>query len=225
MFKNKSSSGYQKIELISVGNVVDLEILMAANSKRVKTEFIGYLEGQYIILNYPNQKLLGKAAEHVKEGASVIVRAVADHSDGQIIAFKTDVKAVAYTPTKLIFLYPPQQVQSQSLRHQIRIPTLIPATLATDNTNLDGVIKDISHTGLLFSVLGSKVDLPKLNGQSCHVVIADKKKQETRLQGEICSTTYQDDALLLGIKLIADEGKVEALMQQCLIDLSALHDK
>ncbi|MBD1581886.1 flagellar brake protein [Pseudoalteromonas sp. S16_S37] len=222
MFKSKSSSGYQKIELISVGSVIDLEILMAANSKRVKTEFIGYLEGQYIILNYPKQKQLGAAAEHVKEGATVIVRAVADHSDGQIIAFKTDIKAVAYTPTKLIFLYPPQQVQSQCLRHHVRIPTLIPATLMTQRSSCEGVIKDLSRTGLLFSMPESVVDLP-VHDKSCHIVVADRNKQQISLSGEVCSTTHQDDTTLIGIRLIADEGKVDDILQQCLIDLSALH--
>ncbi|WP_105167173.1 flagellar brake protein [Pseudoalteromonas sp. T1lg23B] len=221
MYKSKSSSGEQKIELISVGNMVDLEILLAASSKRVKTEFIGYLPGQYLILNYPGQKQLGKAVEHVKEGASVIVRAVADHSDGQIIAFKTDIKAVAYTPTKLIFLYPPQQIQSHCLRHHVRIPTLIPATLMTSRSTCDGVIKDISPTGLQFSLRGAKVDLP-LHDKSCHVVIAGKKKEPIRLQGEVCSTTHQDELAMVGIKLLSQEQKVEALLQEYLIDLAAL---
>ncbi|BBN80030.1 hypothetical protein PA25_00150 [Pseudoalteromonas sp. A25] len=222
MLKSKSSTGFQKIELITVGNLVDLEILMPTSSKRVKTEFIGYLAGQYIIINYPEQKQLGRAATFIQEGATVIVRAVADHSDGQIIAFKTDIKAVTYTPTKLIFLYPPKKIQSQGLRNQVRIPTLLPAMLMTKRSNCEGVIKDISRTGLLFSLSGDLVDLP-VHDKSCHIVITGKDKQQISLQGEVCSTTHQEDITLLGIKLIADEGKVDEILQQCLIDLSVLH--
>ncbi|OHU84729.1 MULTISPECIES: flagellar brake protein [Pseudoalteromonas] len=222
MLKTKSYSGYQKIKLISVGHLIDLEIQLAASSKRVKTEFIGFLEGQYIILNYPNSKQLGRASEHLKEDATVIVRAVADHGDGQIIAFKTEIKAIAYTPTKLLFLYPPQEIQSHCLRHHVRIPTLIPATLMTSRSTCDGVIKDMSRTGLQFSLPSAKVDLP-LYEKECQIVIAAKNQQQIRLQGEVCSTVHQGGSALVGIKLVSEENKVESLLRQCMIDLTILH--
>ena len=48
------TTNLEKLHQIMIGGMVDLEILTATSSKRVKTEFIGLLDKRFVILNYPN---------------------------------------------------------------------------------------------------------------------------------------------------------------------------
>jgi len=67
--------------------------------------------------------------------------------------------SIAFHPTKLIFIHFPKQVQLFALRSQTRIPTLLTAKLKlSDDRVLEGSIKDISLTGIMFDVRGEQQD-------------------------------------------------------------------
>ena len=44
-------SNLDKLQQLTTGRLVDLEIVTPTSSKRIKTEFIGLLENKFIILN------------------------------------------------------------------------------------------------------------------------------------------------------------------------------
>ena len=93
----------EKLKHISVGSLVDLEILTPKSSKRVKTELVGLLDKQFIILNYPNAKRLPAASDYLRDGVMVVVRALIEGSGGQVIAFRQQIMSVASHPAKLVF--------------------------------------------------------------------------------------------------------------------------
>lgn len=165
-----------KLNNIPVGSLVDLEILTPTSSKRVKTEMVGLLDEKFIILNFPTAKRLPGGNDYLRDGVTVVVRALIEGDDGQIIAFRQQIKSIASHPVRLIFINYPKQVQLFSLRSQTRIPTLLPAKLKlSDDKVLDGVIKDISLTGAMFDVK-TDADLESIKDSQCTVVLGSNSK-------------------------------------------------
>ncbi|GAB0111926.1 flagellar brake domain-containing protein [Pseudoalteromonas distincta] len=205
-----------KLHKLVSGSMVDLEILTPTDSKRLKTEFIGLLDDKFIILNYPNAKRLVKAGDYLNDGVSVIVRALIG---GQVIAFRQQIMSIAFHPTKLIFIHFPKQVQLFGLRSQTRIPTLLPAKLKlSDDRVLEGIIKDISITGIMFDVRGGQQD-ENLKDVQCTVVLSNRDKD---FEGEICSVKKHVAGVHCGIQLLASEDEMKAFMKEHFIDPSAL---
>ncbi|MDC9511185.1 PilZ domain-containing protein [Pseudoalteromonas sp. Angola-4] len=212
-------SNLDKLHQLTTGRVVDLEIVTPTSSKRVKTEFIGLLENKFIILNYPSSKRLPAANDYLRDGVMVVVRAVIEGSGGQVIAFRQQVMSIASHPTRLIFINYPTQVQLFALRAQTRIPTLLPAKLTlSDDRVLEGVIKDISLTGVMFDVRGDQSD-ENIKDMQCTVTVDTNNKAFT---GEICSVKPHAAGVNCGIKLLASEEEMKAFMKEHFIDPAML---
>ncbi|QTH70390.1 flagellar brake domain-containing protein [Pseudoalteromonas xiamenensis] len=221
MLKTEVAGSKAHLNKIVAGSLIDVEILMPATSKRVKTEFVGLLEGQFIVLNHPNPKRLGAALDYIKEGAQVIVRALLEQSGGQIIAFKAHIKSVTVHPARLIFIHFPESVQLIKLRNHTRIPTLIPATFCIPNYNTLGVIKDISLKGLQLHVQEPHVP-EDLKETLCSIKLTGKDEEHITLQGQVCSIKQESVTTHLGIKLLCEQSKIENVLKDYLIDLSVI---
>ncbi len=216
MAKTQLQRNLDKLAYIPAGSIVDVEIITPIDSKRVKTEFIGLLNEQHIILNYPSARRLINSGELIKEGVMVIVRAVLESGGGQVIAFRQQIKAVASHPYRLIFLDFPKHVQLFSLRSETRIPTLFSACLNTDEQKYQGLIRDISLTGVQFDIK-SDVDLSFLKEQSCNLVL---NKHE--FAGKVCSVRKNASSYQLGLQLNTGEEQMKSFMKEHLIDFSVL---
>ena len=209
----------EKLNQIVTGGIVDVEILTPTSSRRVKTEFIGLLENKFIILNYPSAKRLPMASDYLRDGVMVVVRALIEGSGGHIIAFRQQLMSVASHPAKLLFIQYPSQVQLFALRSQARIPTLFPAklTLTDEQPPFEGVIKDISLTGVMFDIKTTQ-ELDELKDMRCTVVFDGYTKHE----GQVCSVKKHASGICCGIRLFASEEQMKALMGDHFIDPSAL---
>ncbi|TMP26626.1 flagellar brake protein [Pseudoalteromonas rubra] len=225
MLRRKTQRSRKHLSQIPAGSLIDIEIVMPASRKRVRTEFIGVLEDQYIILNYPNPKRLGAAADYVKTGTEIIVRALPEDSDGQIIAFKENIKAISNHPARLIFLYYPHEVQTYQLRAQTRVPALIPAILQLSDYNEVGVIKDISLSGMMFDI--QKEHLPDdLESENCEVLIEGKDDNASAIKGKVCRIIESAEGnVSLGIQVVGPDTTIKAVLKDYLIDLSILSDE
>jgi len=214
-----SASNLNKLHQLTTSGLVDLEILTPTNSKRIKTEFVGLLENKFVILNYPNSKRLPARSDYLRDGVTVIVRALIEGNGGQVIAFRQQIMSVASHPASLIFINYPKQVQLYDLRSQARIPTLLPAKLKlNDNRVLEGIIKDISLTGVMFDVRGGQQD-KNLKNRQCTVILDTNNKD---FQGEICSVKEHSSGVNCGIRLLASEDEMKAFMKEHFIDPSVL---
>lgn len=215
MKRDRLTAHSDKLISIPVGSLVDLEIFTATSSKRVKTEMVGLLDNKFIILNFPTTKRLPRGNDYLKEGVTVVVRALLEGDDGQVIAFRQKIKSVASHPVRLIFINFPKQVQLFSLRSQTRIPTLLPAKLKlNDDKVLSGVVKDISLTGALFDVK-SETELENIKDMACVVMLGSTGKD---FKGEICSVKDHNTGVRCGIKLLASEEEMRAFMKEHFID-------
>ncbi len=216
MSKTEKQLNLEKLTCIPAGSLVDVEITTPTDSKRVKTEFIGLLNDRYIIINYPSTKRLANPSDFIKDGVMVIIRAVLESGGGQVIAFRQQINALSSHPHRLIFLDFPQQVQLYSLRSEARIPTLFAATLMVTEQKLDGLIKDISLTGVQFDI-NSKDDLNDLKGQTCQVVLSKRE-----FSGKVRSVRKRVAGFMLGVQLDISEAEMKAFMKEHLIDFSVL---
>jgi len=222
MLDPSKPTNLDKLALITVGNIVDVEILTPTASKRIKTEFVGLLSDRFIILNFPTVKRLPNADEYLKDGVVVIVRAVLESGGGQVIAFRQQVMSVSSHPARLLYLHFPKQVQLFSLRSQTRIPTLIPAKMVVDSERqLEGVIKDISLTGVMFDTKTDD-DLSELKATEIKLVLDKANKNISEFAGKVCSIKNKGSNTQLGIQLLASEGEIKTFMQNHLIDLTVL---
>jgi hypothetical protein len=213
-----------KLEQISCGSIVDLEIMTPTNSKRVRTEFVGLLKDKFIILNYPSSKRLPGASDYLHDGVMVVVRGLLEGQGGQVIAFRQQIFAVTSHPAKLIFINIPTKVEIFGLRSQTRVPTLFPAKLQlADDSIFNGVIKDISLTGVMFDIKSENA--PKnLKEMACTVIIENTSTGAKTFTGEVCSIKEKEHklGLLCGIKLLASEVEMESFMKDHFIDVSVL---
>ncbi|KAA1163598.1 flagellar brake domain-containing protein [Pseudoalteromonas fuliginea] len=204
---------------ITIGSLVDLEILTPTSSKRIKTEMVGLLDDKFIILNYPSSKRLPAASDYLRDGITVVVRALIEGSGGKVIAFRQKIMSISSHPARLIFINFPEQVQLFSLRSQTRIPTLLPAKLKlSDDRVLEGVIKDISLTGVMFDVRSNK-ELESIKDMQCTIML-DSSAQN--FEGEVCSVKEHDAGIRCGIKLLASEDEMNTFMKEHFIDPSML---
>lgn len=216
MPKTQKQRNLEKLTCIPAGSLVDVEITTPTDSKRVKTEFIGLMNDQYIIINYPSAKRLANGSDFIKDGVMVVIRAVLEAGGGQVIAFRQQISALASHPHRLIFLEFPKQVQLYSLRSEARIPTLFPANLVIAEQKLAGLIKDISLTGVQFD-LNSKEDLSAFKGQSCQITLSKRE-----FNGTVCSVRKRAGGFMFGVQLDTSEDEMKAFMKEHLIDLSVL---
>jgi hypothetical protein len=212
-----TTTNLEKLNQLITGGMVDLEILTPTGSKRIKTEFVGLLENRFIILNYPSAKRLPAAADYLRDGVMVVIRALIEGSGGQIIAFRQKIMSVASHPARLVFIKYPKQVQLFALRSQTRIPTLLPAKLKlSDDRVLEGVIKDISLTGVMFDVKKIK-EIENIKDMQCTVILDSSKKE---FEGEVCSIKDYAAGLRCGIRLLASENEMKTFMKDHFIDPS-----
>ncbi|MBH0027750.1 flagellar brake protein [Pseudoalteromonas sp. SWN29] len=213
------TSNLDKLHQLTTSGLVDLEILTPTDSKRVKTEFVGLLENKFIILNYPNSRRLPASSDYLRDGVMVVVRALIEGGGGQVIAFRQQIMSVASHPAKLIFINYPKQVQLFALRSQTRIPTLLPAKLKlSDDRILEGLIKDISLTGVMFDIRGDQKD-ENIKDMQCTVILNSSDKS---FEGEICSVKEHVTGVRCGIKLLASEDEMKTFMKEHFIDPAAL---
>jgi hypothetical protein len=226
MLKTSLAGSGHHLAQIPAGSVIDIEVIMPAGSKRLKTDYIGQLDGQFLVLKHPSPKRLGAAIDHIKEGCTVIVRALLEHGKGQVIAFKTTIQSMASHPTRLIFLAPPAKLQTYCLRAQTRVPTLIPAVINLADHSCVGVIKDISLSGLQFDIhQEDSHELANWKDQNCKVLLEGKNKEQITLSGSICGVHPHDDIFALGIRLSDEQHVMERILKEYLIDLSILQEK
>jgi hypothetical protein len=222
MPKTMQLHNLEKLAFITAGTLVDIEVLTPTNSKRMKTEFVGLLNDHFVVLNYPSPRRLGNAGEYLKDGTVIIVRAVLESGGGQVIAFRQQVMSVTSHPKRLIFLHFPDQVQLFSLRSQTRIPTLLPASIQlSDEHKLQGIIKDVSVTGVMFA-LKSEDDLSNLKDTPCKILLDERDNEVNEFSGQICSVRSLADDTQLGIQLNVSEDEMNKFMKDHLIDLSIL---
>jgi len=136
----------QKLE-IEIGTAMQIEFEAVKN--RLISEFVGMVEGAFLIVKAPTIKSTANASKLFTQGTLAIVRFV---HKGVAYGFSTKIVHAIQKPTKLLFIKYPKNIESYRLRNHERVLCLLPANLQFPTKNIiDGHVVDISKTGCQYS--------------------------------------------------------------------------
>jgi hypothetical protein len=128
---------------INIGTALTLQI--AGREPRIKGDFIGMKQDAYLIVEIAEDSVW----KNLSKGAQLIVRYV---YLGNIYGFRSVVLTSLDNPSKLIYLSFPTSIENHSLRKKQRACCYIPVKAKVVETEVDGVILDISSDGCKFAV-------------------------------------------------------------------------
>ena len=212
----------EQIKLINSGTIVDLQISTPTSSKRVRSEFIGSEDGQYIIIKYPDTKKWGMLSDFLFDGAKMVVRCILENETAEVVAFRTEVLAITGHPVKLLFLHYPKSIESLSLRAQPRLKVLISSALTVGEEKVKGMVLDISLDGALFVAETLNSEAVK-KGENCQLSLSSKEQEMANFNGEICNINQGNGFHHVGIKFSENEDTAMNLFDKLLIDPDLLN--
>ncbi|PNH95502.1 PilZ domain-containing protein [Vibrio diazotrophicus] len=146
------------------------------------TTLVGHKTQQYLILDLPI-KALELLVMRKLSNVQTVVRGICNKDHGHIVAFKTSTYQSIRRPFNLLFLRPPKHFATKTIREHERYSISLPASISTINSEVSGIMADLSVSGCGIFVAGenelqtgSKVDircemitsLPENLG--CHIV-------------------------------------------------------
>ncbi|NMP32169.1 flagellar brake protein [Thalassotalea sp. M1531] len=208
----------RNLGLLNAGATVTIDVVTPAGKKgKFRTTFIGYLQKQYVLIQYPDSNKLGGFSQYITQGANITVRGLIEGHEGAVVAFVSPVRQTLQIPSRLMVLEFPKTVSLQSLRSTIRIDTDITAKIRVGEDYWQAAIMDMSVKGCQLSI--SNGDNLLLNKeQDILIVIEDfHGKQNVKLEAQICNVKPQIDGIAVGVKFASKENdKVIELLQVAL---------
>ncbi len=213
-----------QITLLKPGMMLHVEAVTPAGIRtKFKVPLIGYQEGEFILLQYPDPNRWGDCFEILQERYEVIIRFLLEDEDGTVIGFKSQVLGAANKPVKMLIISYPRQVQKHGLRAEPRHKILLPASVKMGGKMLRAQVMDLSHNGCRVKLAYSPED--DLKGEEMTILVEDAQKDELfHLLGVVCNQREELGNWSVGIRL-KDEGldSAKKLLNNMLVSLENLH--
>ncbi|AZQ83325.1 flagellar brake protein [Colwellia sp. Arc7-635] len=212
----------RNLALLHPGATVTLDMSTPAGQRgKFRSNFIGYMPKNYVLVQYPDSSKLGNFSQYITQGMGVTVRGLIEGHEGAVVAFVSNVKQTIQIPSRIIVLEFPREVSLQNLRSSMRIETYIKAKVRIKDEYWETVISDISVTGCQLMVSnGEKLVLS--DDKPIEVIIEDfQGLKNLKLEAEVCNNKTQSDGIMLGVKF-NDSSILEVtkLLQQAVISTS-----
>ncbi len=141
----------KSVKVIQPGNLVDL-LFYDMNKKRLRarTTYIGCVEDQFLLLQFPKLIKDKRDLNYLKSGVRLEVRALTDKRTMDYVIFATTVKSVTNFMLPVLVLNYPSQVQSSRLRAEPRLEVELIAEvhIPGQEAPMIGLITDLSQSGL-----------------------------------------------------------------------------
>ncbi len=209
----------RNLALLHPGATVTLDMSTPAGQRgKFRSQFIGYMPKNYVLVQYPDSSKLGRFSQYIAQGMGVTVRGLIEGHEGAVVAFVSNVKQTIQIPSRIIVLEFPREVSLQNLRSSIRIETYIKAKVKIKDEYWVSVISDISVSGCQLLINnGEKLTLT--DDKPVEVIIEDfQGLKNLKLEADICNSKIQADGVMLGVKF-SDSSKIEVtkLLQQAVI--------
>lgn len=126
---------------LTVGTLLNVQVLSERSSPRVQARVLGYLEGQSVIAALPGATLV---PIDLRLGDEVAVRYLVGRS---VCGFKTSVIRVCTSPYPYFHLSYPEEVQKMDVRGAERVQVALPARLDGGAGTVEIELRDLSATG------------------------------------------------------------------------------
>jgi c-di-GMP-binding flagellar brake protein YcgR len=212
----------RNLALLHPGATVTLDMSTPAGQRgKFRSNFIGYMPKNYVLVQYPDSTKLGNFSQYITQGMGVTVRGLIEGHEGAVVAFVSNVKQTIQIPSRIIVLEFPREVSLQNLRSSMRIETYIKAKVRIKDEYWSTVISDISVTGCQLMINnGEKLVLS--DDKPIEVIIEDfQGLKNLKLEAEVCNNKVQSDGIMLGVKF-NDSSILEVtkLLQQAVISTS-----
>lgn len=145
---------FTRLNHVTCGEVVHLQIITATKPIRLKTRLIGVDPNMSVILAFGNDQYWEKASPHIKESKDVIVRFMNnDEQQASVIAFRSSIQKIMTIAGRWLVLDYPKAIESAALRQHLRVSVKIVASILDGVENsvlVSGVLSDISVQGCAF---------------------------------------------------------------------------
>ncbi len=132
---------------IEVGTPLTLEV--EEIKARVKCNLIGIKPDDFLIVDIPPSGI----RDELFEGKQIAVRYL---YFGNMYGFRTIVLKAITEPSRLMFISYPESVETHNQRKQDRVRCYVPAKAVVHETELQGVILDLSSNGCKFAITVSE---------------------------------------------------------------------
>ncbi len=190
---------------IEVGTPLTLEV--EGIEARINCNLIGIKPDHYLIVDIPPS---GIGAE-LFEAGQITVRYL---FFGNIYGFRTIVLKAITEPSRLMFLSYPESVASHNLRNKDRVRCYIPAKAVVYETELKGVILDLSSDGCKFAMIVSENEaaLVIARGDEITLFLPLLGKEGTvTFQAVVRHVINDDERIIFGVQFeqILDEVRAE----------------
>lgn len=222
--QNLSSADLNKLRALKPGLSVDLQIKFPTTVKRVRSEFMGADGRKVLIFRFPDEKKFGPLRDGLYVNGNIIVRLVLEDT-GEIVAFKSKVKAITMAPIHAVWVEFPDGLQIQGLRAEKRAQIRVPCELNAVTSNIssehknrlaEGVIMDISAGGCRVGV--TRQGREKIEDKHIHLEIsAPGKQQDFRFKSEIMNVRMDEMYFYYGLRFEEKSQHTEALLQRLMV--------
>jgi ribosome biogenesis SPOUT family RNA methylase Rps3 len=204
------------------GKMLDIEINHPVRV-RIKLPLIGYSLGNYIILKYPREEIVGNYNDVLVAGNVVIARYLLEGDRGECFAFRSSIKNITKFPEKLLVLNYPKKIESRQLRLHQRIMTNLPAAitlinedLAQEDVKLNGIIGDISTKGCGFT-FKADTETTKVNKRDVFVCVFNIDGEDVKIPAKVCNSRNEQGKVNVGIQFNDGDEQVVALLERLFI--------
>ncbi|MCJ8275088.1 MAG: flagellar brake protein [Psychrosphaera sp.] len=194
---------------IAAGSQVVVDIRTPAGQQtKFKTTYIGFLPSRFILLQMPDLSKHSKLPGFVKDKISCTVRGLIEGHEGAVVAFISNITSATQTPSKMLVLSIPSQLQLQHLRKLARIDTYINIVIKVNEHHFSGVILNLSARGALLT-FDKVAELILKEGENLDVSVVDKKFGKIEdFKGKVCNVKKQVRSLEVGLSFVERSGEI-----------------
>jgi c-di-GMP-binding flagellar brake protein YcgR len=194
---------------IAPGSQVFVDIRTPAGQQtKFKTTYIGFLPNRFILLQVPDISKNGKLLGFIKDKVSCTVRGIIEGHEGTVVAFISNIASATQTPSKMLVLNIPSQLQLQHLRKMARIDTYINISIRVNEHQWSGVVLNLSARGALLT-FDKVAELYIKEGENLNVSVTDRNFGGLEdIKGKVCNVKKLIRSIEVGLSFDDEAGEV-----------------
>ncbi|NQZ11143.1 MAG: PilZ domain-containing protein [Algicola sp.] len=194
---------------IAAGSQVVVDIRTPAGQQtKFKTTYIGFLPNRFILLQVPDLSKNSKLPRFIKDKVSCTIRGLIEGHEGAVVAFISNITSATQTPSKMLVLSIPTQLQLQHLRKLARIDTHINIVIKINEHHFSGIILNLSARGALLT-FDKVAELILKEDEYLSVSVTDKNFGNVDdIIGKVCNVKKQVRSIEVGLSFNDSSGEI-----------------